>query len=100
MGAALAITWRYDVFPALLLMAGLAAAIDGRPAAVGLAAAVGAPAKLFPAAALPALTTRWPRGSGLDDVLLLMLPKNLRLTTSRCTDQTGSWRDDGGRSAN
>ena len=59
MGAALALTWRYDLFPALLVMAGLAAALDGRPAATGLAIAVGTLAKLFPVAALPALASRW-----------------------------------------
>ena len=59
MGAALALTWRYDLFPALLLIAGLAAALDGRPAAAGLAVALGTLAKLFPVAALPALISRW-----------------------------------------
>ena len=59
MGAALALTWRYDLFPALLLMAGIAAALDGRPAATGVAVAVGTLAKLFPVAALPALASRW-----------------------------------------
>ena len=58
-GASLALTWRYDLFPALLLMAGLAAALDGRPATVGLAVAAGTLAKLFPLVALPALVSRW-----------------------------------------
>ena len=58
-GAALALTWRYDLFPALLLMAGLAAALEGRAAAAGLAVAVGTLAKLFPVVALPALISRW-----------------------------------------
>jgi hypothetical protein len=58
-GAALALTWRYDLFPALLLMAGLAAALDGRSAGTGLAVAVGTLAKLFPVVALPALISRW-----------------------------------------
>ena len=59
MGAALALTWRYDLFPALLLTTGLAAALDGPPVATGLAIAVGTLAKLFPVAALPALASRW-----------------------------------------
>jgi hypothetical protein len=58
-GAALALTWRYDVFPTLLLMAGLALALDGRPATAGMTIAFGTLAKLFPIVALPALASRW-----------------------------------------
>jgi Glycosyltransferase family 87 len=58
-GAALAITFRFDLFPALLMAVALWAALDGRPGAAGLALGLGALAKLFPVAILPALAIPW-----------------------------------------
>lgn len=58
-GAALAITWRYDLFPALLTAVAVWAAIERRPALVGFALGLGMLAKLYPAALLPALALPW-----------------------------------------
>ncbi|HXG25371.1 MAG TPA: glycosyltransferase 87 family protein [Candidatus Binatia bacterium] len=58
-GAVLTLTWRYDLFPALLLAAALRAALDGRPGVAGVAMGLGFLAKLFPVAALPALAALW-----------------------------------------
>ncbi len=66
-GALLAITFRFDLFPALLMAVALWAALSGRPAAAGVALGLGVLAKLFPVAILPALAIPWllpfqPRG--------------------------------------
>ena len=66
-GALLAITFRFDLFPALLMAVALWAALSGRPAATGVALGLGVLAKLFPVAILPALAIPWllpfePRG--------------------------------------
>lgn len=58
-GAALALTWRFDLFPALLVMVALWAALDGRPAVAGIAIGLGALAKLYPLAVVPALALPW-----------------------------------------
>jgi hypothetical protein len=66
-GAVLAITFRFDLFPTLLMAAALWAALAGHPGAAGLALGLGVLAKLFPVAILPALAVPWlvpldPRG--------------------------------------
>lgn len=58
-GAALALTWRFDLLPALLVMVALWAALDGRPALAGFAIALGILAKLYPLAVVPALAIPW-----------------------------------------
>jgi hypothetical protein len=58
-GAVLAITWRYDLFPALLTAIAVWAALERRPAVVGLALGLGVLAKLYPVALLPALAAPW-----------------------------------------
>jgi hypothetical protein len=54
-GAVLAITWRFDLYPALLVMVALWAALEGRAGAAGLAVGIGILAKLYPLAVVPAL---------------------------------------------
>jgi hypothetical protein len=61
LGAILAITWRYDLFPSVLVMVALWAAIERRPMLVGLALGLGVLAKLYPVALLPALALPWLR---------------------------------------
>ncbi len=58
-GAALAITWRFDVFAALLLAVSLWATLTNRPIAAGIALGLGVLAKLFPIVAAPALAVAW-----------------------------------------
>jgi hypothetical protein len=58
-GVALAITWRFDLFPALLVMVALWAALDGRPGLAGFAIGLGVLAKLYPVAVVPALAIPW-----------------------------------------
>jgi hypothetical protein len=58
-GAALALTWRFDLFPALLVMLALWAALEGRPVIAGVAIAAGVLAKLYPLALVPALAIPW-----------------------------------------
>lgn len=60
-GAALALTWRYDLFPTLLATVAIWAAIERRPALVGFALGVGVLAKLYPVVLLPALALPWLR---------------------------------------
>ena len=60
-GAILAITWRYDLFPSLLVMVAVWASIERRPVLVGLALGLGVLAKLYPVALLPALALPWLR---------------------------------------
>jgi hypothetical protein len=84
-GAALAITWRFDLFAALLLSVALWAALADRPVVAGLALGLGVLAKLYPLAAAPALAVAWvaPRndrrllqfaGAAAATVLLGLLP--------------------------
>jgi Glycosyltransferase family 87 len=58
-GAALALTFRFDLFPALLLMVAVWAALAGRPAWAGVALGLGILAKLYPLAVVPALAVPW-----------------------------------------
>ena len=58
-GAALALTWRFDLYPAVLVMVALWAAVDGRPGAAGIAVGMGVLAKLYPLAVVPALAIPW-----------------------------------------
>jgi hypothetical protein len=58
-GAALALTWRYDLFPAMLTAVALWAALERRPGPVGIAIGVGVLAKLYPVVLLPALAVPW-----------------------------------------
>jgi Glycosyltransferase family 87 len=58
-GAALALTWRFDLFPALLVALAVWATIAGRATLAGFALALGVLAKLYPIAVLPALAARW-----------------------------------------
>ncbi|MEO8274332.1 MAG: glycosyltransferase family 87 protein [Chloroflexota bacterium] len=58
-GALLAITWRFDLFPALLVAIAVWAALERRVALVGAALGLGFLAKLYPIAVLPALAIPW-----------------------------------------
>jgi len=58
-GAALAITWRFDLFPALLLAIAVWATLANRPTLAGVALGLGVLAKLYPIAAAPALALAW-----------------------------------------
>jgi hypothetical protein len=58
-GAALALTWRFDLSPALLVMVALWAALTGRPGAAGIAVGLGVLAKLYPLGLVPALAIPW-----------------------------------------
>jgi Glycosyltransferase family 87 len=58
-GAALALTWRYDLFPAVLVMLAVWAAIERRAALAGVILGLGVLVKLYPIAVLPALALPW-----------------------------------------
>ncbi len=58
-GAALALAFRFDLFPAFLVMVALWAALAGRPGVAGVAIAIGVLAKLYPLAVVPALAVPW-----------------------------------------
>ncbi len=58
-GAALALAWRFDLFPALLVMVALWAALKGRSGLAGFAIALGILAKLYPLAVVPVLAVPW-----------------------------------------
>ena len=58
-GTALALAWRYDLYPALLVTVALWAALEGRAGAAGLAIGLGILAKLYPLAVVPALAVPW-----------------------------------------
>ena len=58
-GAALALTFRFDLFPALLVTVALWAALGNRPGLAGVAIALGILAKLYPLAVVPALAIPW-----------------------------------------
>jgi hypothetical protein len=53
--AILPITWRFDLYPALLVMVGVWAALERRAAAAGVAIGIAILAKLYPLALVPAL---------------------------------------------
>jgi hypothetical protein len=54
-GAALAITWRFDLYPSVLVIVALWAAIERRAGAAGVAIGLGILTKLYPLAVVPAL---------------------------------------------
>jgi len=58
-GAAFALTWRFDLFPAVLATGAVWLALEDRPGAAGVAIAGGILAKLYPVALVPALAARW-----------------------------------------
>lgn len=58
-GAALALAWRFDLFPALLVMVALWASLTNRPVVAGMAIAAAILAKLYPLALVPALAIPW-----------------------------------------
>ena len=58
-GAALALAWRFDLYPALLVVVALWCALGGRPGAAGIAIGMGVLAKLYPLAVVPALAIPW-----------------------------------------
>jgi hypothetical protein len=58
-GAVLAIAFRFDLFPALLLAIAVWAALGSRPATAGVAIGLGVLAKLFPLVILPAVAIPW-----------------------------------------
>jgi hypothetical protein len=58
-GASLALTWRFDLFPALLAIVAVWAALEGRPVVGGAALGVGILAKLFPIVVAPAIAVAW-----------------------------------------
>ncbi len=58
-GAALAIAFRFDLYPALLVMVALWLSLERRPVAAGVAVGFGVLAKLYPLAIVPALAIPW-----------------------------------------
>jgi hypothetical protein len=58
-GAALAIAYRFDLFPALLVVVALWASLERRPVTAGVAVGLGVLAKLYPIAVVPALAIPW-----------------------------------------
>ena len=58
-GAALAMTWRYDLFPAVLATVAVWAALERRLIVIGVALGIGVLAKLYPIVLLPALALPW-----------------------------------------
>lgn len=59
LGAALAVTWRFDLFPTLLALVGLWAALARFPVGAGAAIGAGMLAKLFPVVIGPVLALIW-----------------------------------------
>ena len=53
--ASTSMAWRYDLWPAVLVLAGIAAAERGRPGLAGVALGVGAMMKIFPIVIVPVL---------------------------------------------
>lgn len=58
-GAALALAFRFDLFPAVLVMVAVWATLAGRPGVAGFVVAIGVLAKLYPLAIVPALAVPW-----------------------------------------
>ena len=58
-GAALALAWRFDLFPAVLVMVALWLALEGRAGAAGVAVGLGVLAKLYPIVIVPAIAVAW-----------------------------------------
>jgi hypothetical protein len=59
LGASLALTWRFDLFPTLLASVALWAALERRPTIAGVAIGIGVLAKLFPIVVAPAAAVVW-----------------------------------------
>ena len=60
------LTFRFDLFPALLAAAAVLAAVEDRPVGAGVALAFGTLAKLFPIVLVPAAGLRWVLGRRVD----------------------------------
>ncbi len=58
-GAALAIAFRFDLFPTLLVMVAVWATLERRPGIAGVAIGLGIVTKLFPLVVVPALVVPW-----------------------------------------
>lgn len=58
LAAGASITWRYDLWPAALVLGAVVAADRGRPGLAGVAIGVGTMLKLFPIVVLPVLAAR------------------------------------------
>lgn len=58
LSACVSIAWRYDLWPAVLVLAAVVAMDDDRPATAGIAIAIGTMMKLFPIVVLPVLAAR------------------------------------------
>lgn len=58
-GAALVLAWRFDLFPALLLMAAIWAALDGRATTSGVVLGLAILAKAYPVVAIPVIAAAW-----------------------------------------
>jgi hypothetical protein len=56
--AAVSVAWRYDLWPAVLVLAAVVAADRGRPGLAGFALGAGAAMKLFPIVVVPILVAR------------------------------------------
>lgn len=65
-GAALALAWRFDLFPALLVMVALWLALEGRAGMAGVVVGLGVLAKLYPIVVVPAIAVAWLAGRDLD----------------------------------
>lgn len=68
-GAALALAWRFDLFPALLVMVALWLALEGRAGWAGVVVALGVLAKLYPIVVVPAIAIAWLAERDLDRVV-------------------------------
>ncbi len=62
--SAVSVAWRYDLWPAVTILAAVVATQRGRPGLAGVALGVGTAMKLFPIVALPILVVR---ATALDD---------------------------------
>jgi hypothetical protein len=58
-GAALAIAFRFDLYPAVLVIVALWLSLERRPVAAGVVVGLGVLAKLYPLAVVPALAIPW-----------------------------------------
>ena len=65
-GAALALAWRFDLFPALLVMVALWHALAGRAGLAGIVVGLGVLAKLYPIVVVPAIAVMWLAQRDLD----------------------------------
>jgi uncharacterized membrane protein len=105
-GAVLAIAFRFDLFPALLMAVAVWAALSGRPGTAGVALGLGVLAKLFPIAILPAIAVPWlvpldvrglvRLGQGLVGTLLVGLLPFVAIAGSEATFQFLRYNTDRG----